>query len=105
MTAKDSLGSPDICRIAVAQIAPVWLNRDYTLAKVLQNVQKAADSECHLVAFGEALVPGYPFWIERTDGARYNSPIQKEIHAHYARPDVTQLHVNRSRQSTLTLTE
>ena len=28
-------------------------------------------------------MPGYPFWIERTDGARFNSPVQKEIHAHY----------------------
>ena len=44
---------------------------------------RAADQGCHLVAFGEALLPGYPFWIERTDGARFNSPMQKEIHAHY----------------------
>lgn len=36
-----------------------------------------------LVVFGEALLPGYPFWIEHTDGARSNSPVQKEIHAHY----------------------
>jgi len=36
-----------------------------------------------LVVFGEALLPGYPFWIELTDGARFNSPFQKEIHAHY----------------------
>jgi len=35
------------------------------------------------VAFGEALVPGYPFWVERTDGARFNSPIQKALYAHY----------------------
>ena len=46
-------------------------------------MQSAADADCQLVAFGEALLPGYPFWIERTDGARFNSPVQKEIHAHY----------------------
>jgi nitrilase len=33
--------------------------------------------------FGEALVPGYPFWVERTDGARFESALQKELYAHY----------------------
>ncbi len=33
--------------------------------------------------FGEALVPGYPFWVERTDGARFDSALQKELYAHY----------------------
>ena len=74
---KDSL------TIGLAQIAPVWLNREKTLEKILEQVQAAADSDCQLVAFGEALLPGYPFWIERTDGAEFNSPVQKEIHAHY----------------------
>jgi len=36
------------------------------------------------VAFGESLVPGYPFWLERTDGARFNSTLQKTIFAEYA---------------------
>ncbi len=69
--------------VGAAQIAPVWLDRDQTLAKIIDYVEPAADQGCHLVAFGEALLPGYPFWIERTDGARFNSPMQKEIHAHY----------------------
>lgn len=70
-------------KVGIAQIAPVWLNRAQTQAKILDYVQQAGDAGCQLVAFGEALLPGYPFWIERTDGARFNSPIQKEIHAHY----------------------
>ena len=73
----------DSLTIGLAQIAPVWLNRDKTLEKIFKSVQSAADADCQLVAFGEALLPGYPFWIERTDGARFNSPVQKEIHAHY----------------------
>ena len=36
------------------------------------------------MVFGEALVPGYPFWLEFTDGARFNSPLQKAIFAEYA---------------------
>jgi nitrilase len=73
----------DLLAVGLAQIAPVWLNRERTLDKIIDYVHLAADQGCRLVAFGEALLPGYPFWIERTDGARFNSPIQKEIHAHY----------------------
>lgn len=69
--------------VGLAQIAPVWLDRERTVAKVVEWVGNAAASHCQLVAFGEALCPGYPFWIERTDGARFNSPVQKELHAHY----------------------
>jgi nitrilase len=73
----------DSLTVGLAQIAPVWLNREKTLEKILGQVQAAADAGCQLVAFGEALLPGYPFWIERTDGAVFNSPVQKEFHAHY----------------------
>ncbi len=73
----------DYLIVGLAQIAPVWLNRKQTLAKILEQVHAAAEADCRLVAFGEALLPGYPFWIERTNGAVFNSPIQKEIHAHY----------------------
>ena len=69
--------------VGLAQIAPVWLDRAGTLAKILEQVRAAQDAGCHLVAFGEGLLPGYPFWIERTNGAVFNSPLQKEIHAHY----------------------
>jgi nitrilase len=73
----------DVLRVGLAQVAPVWLDRENTLAKILQYIHDAAESGCQLVAFGEGLLPGYPFWLERSDGARFNSPMQKEIHAHY----------------------
>ena len=73
----------DTLTIGLAQIAPVWLDREKTLEKILKSVQAADKANCQLVAFGEALLPGYPFWVERTDGARFNSPLQKEIHARY----------------------
>jgi len=73
----------DKLTIGLAQIAPVWLNRSQTMTRILEHVHKAAEADCKLVAFGEALLPGYPFWIERTNGATFNSPVQKEIHAHY----------------------
>jgi len=73
----------DRLTVGLAQIAPVWLDRDATLGKVADWIARAAAAGCGFVAFGEALVPGYPFWIEHTDGGRFESSLQKEIHAHY----------------------
>src|SRR5258707_6104491 len=73
-----------LLRIGLAQIAPVWLDRERTILKVKTYVERASEQGCHLVAFGEALVPGYPFWLELTDGARFNSSLQKSIFAEYA---------------------
>ena len=69
--------------VGLAQIAPVWFDRAATLDKVAGVIETAASQGCQLVAFGEALVPGYPFWIELTDGARFDSRRQKEIFARY----------------------
>ncbi len=73
----------DKLKVGLAQMAPVWLDRENTLNKVCTFLEKAADQDCELVVFGEALVPGYPFWVERTEGAKFNSQLQKEIYAHY----------------------
>ena len=81
---------PDsLLKVALAQIAPVWLDRAATLAKVIARIDEAAALGCGLVAFGEALVPGYPFWIEWTDGARFDSAAQKDLFALYADQAVT----------------
>ena len=79
-----NLGRPrDQLTVGIAQIAPVWLDREKTLEKMIRYTALAGDDGCQLVVFGEALLPGYPFWIELTDGAQFNSPVQKAIHAHY----------------------
>jgi len=69
--------------LGLAQVAPVWLNRDKTLGKVLVRIEEASKENCHLVAFGEAGVPGYPFWLEYSSVTRFNSPFHKEFHAEY----------------------
>jgi nitrilase len=69
--------------VGLAQIAPVWLQREATLAKVVDWVHRAAAEGCKLVAFGEALLPGYPFWVERTGGAKFESSLQKKFYSHY----------------------
>ncbi|MBD5770744.1 carbon-nitrogen hydrolase family protein [Marinomonas colpomeniae] len=75
-------------QVAIAQISPVWLNRDKTIDKILAAISEAANKGAELVTFGETLLPGYPFWIELTNGAEFNSTRQKEIHAHYLRQAV-----------------
>ena len=77
-----------IIKVGLAQIAPVWLQKTETLEKVATWIESAAQQACRLVVFGEALVPGYPFWVERTDGARFESDLQKSLYAHYVRQGV-----------------
>ncbi len=70
--------------VALAQIAPVWLDRQGTTDKIAHWIGMAAAEGADLVVFGEALLPGYPFWVERTEGARFESALQKRLYAHYA---------------------
>ncbi|MEM6514392.1 MAG: carbon-nitrogen hydrolase family protein [Pseudomonadota bacterium] len=69
--------------IALAQIAPVWLDFAATRDKIVASIDEAGSQGADLVAFGEALLPGYPFWVDRTDGARFESDLQKDLYAHY----------------------
>ncbi|MBN3584160.1 carbon-nitrogen hydrolase family protein [Algoriphagus aestuarii] len=75
----------NLLKVALAQIAPVWLNKAETLVKVKQTIVEAASQGCELIVFGEGLVPGYPFWLSITNGSAWDDKIQKEIHAHYVR--------------------
>ena len=70
--------------MALAQLAPVWLDRQATMVKVEEAVKEAAGQGADLVIFGEALLPGYPFWPELTGGAVFESDVQKDLFAHYA---------------------
>jgi nitrilase len=78
---KDS----NLLKIGLAQISPVWLNKDKTREKIRTYLERAGKEDCELVVFGEALLPGYPFWLGLTHGSEFNSKMQKEIHAHYVR--------------------
>jgi len=72
-------------KIAMAQISPVLLNKIETLKKVEHSISQAAKQGCELIVFGEALVPGYPFWLALTGGAEWNTKVNKELHAEYVR--------------------
>lgn len=76
-------------KVALAQIAPVWLHKEHTIQKIENAIINAAKEKAELIVFGEALLPGYPFWIGLTNGAAWNSSVQKEIHAHYVQNSIT----------------
>jgi nitrilase len=52
--------------VAAVQAAPVFLDRDATIAKVVALTEQAAAQGARLVVFPEAFVPGYPDWVWRT---------------------------------------
>lgn len=72
----------------ISQISPVWLDKKGTIEKVLAEIEKAAKKNVDLLTFAEALIPGYPFWPEITNGAVFNSDVQKDFFARYVREAV-----------------
>ena len=78
----------DKLTIALAQIAPIWFDREKTLAKVGEFITDAAKGGAAIVGFGEALVPGYPFWIEYSNVTAFNSPFHKVFYAEYVKQAV-----------------
>ena len=75
----------NLMKIGLAQISPVWLNKKLTIEKIKTYLSQAGKEKCDLVVFGEGILPGYPFWLALTNGAEFNSSVQKEIFAHYVR--------------------
>ncbi|MEJ1223232.1 carbon-nitrogen hydrolase family protein [Sediminicola sp. 1XM1-17] len=75
----------NLLKVALAQISPIWLNKKATLQKIEDTLLEASSQKAELVVFGEALLPGYPFWLALTNGAAWDLKINKEIHAHYVR--------------------
>jgi len=76
-------------KVALPQIAPVWIHREKTLEKVIAQITTASSENAELIVFGEGLVPGYPFWPDLTGGAKFNNEKQKELFAHYSDQAVT----------------
>jgi nitrilase len=68
-------------KIAGIQGAPVFLNRQATLDKMLSHIAEAARNGASLCAFPEVFLSGYPAWLSLTGGARFNDDRQKEVYA------------------------
>src|SRR5258705_5596917 len=56
-------------RVAIAQSAPVYLDKQASLAKALDLIQQAAKRGAQLVAFRVTWLPGSPGWLDVWPGA------------------------------------
>ncbi len=54
-------------RVATIQAAPVFLDREATLAKTTDLVAEAARGGAELILLPESFVPGYPVWLWSSD--------------------------------------
>lgn len=50
-------------RVAAVQAAPVYMDAAGTTAKSISLMEQAAGMGVALIAFGEAWLPGYPYWV------------------------------------------
>lgn len=71
--------------VAMAQLAPVWLDKFATIEKAKEAMVDAANQKADLIVFGEGFLPGYPFWLALTEGAKWELPVNKSLHAHYTK--------------------
>ncbi len=77
-------------RVAIAQSAPVYLNKRASLTKALALIQQAAESGARLIAFGETWLPGYPAWLDVCPGAAlWENASAKDIFAKLRNNSIT----------------
>ena len=55
--------APGIIKVAVVQDAPVFLDRDATVAQACDRIARAGAEDARLVVFPESYVPAYPDWL------------------------------------------
>jgi nitrilase len=69
------MSDPRRFRVAAVQATPAYLDRERTLALVVDHVASAGADGANLVVFPESFVPGYPDWVWRlaptSDGEWY----------------------------------
>ncbi len=54
-------------KVATAQLAPVFLDREATVEKVCDAIREAGGNGARLIAFPETFIPGYPYWAKLLD--------------------------------------
>ena len=80
----------NLIKVAAAQVAPVFLNKQKTIEKASQGIEEAAKNGAQLVVFPEAFISGYPDWvwlIPNSKGAELNKLYLELIENSISIPD------------------
>jgi predicted amidohydrolase len=76
------MSTPESFRVALAQFAPVFHNKQATLVKALDILHQSAAKGAQLVVLGETWFPGYPAWLDVCpDAALWNHEPTKRVFA------------------------
>lgn len=69
--------------VAAVQAAPVFLDREATVGKVVEVITEAGAGGARLIAFPETFVAGYPSWADFTNASTFDDPTQKAAWSMY----------------------
>jgi aliphatic nitrilase len=56
------MSASSVCKVAIAHVAPVFLEAEATIAKVCSLINEVASHGAQLLAFPETFVPAFPIW-------------------------------------------
>jgi predicted amidohydrolase len=64
---KTVLGGREAVKVAIAQMAPVFMDREASIDKACKIIADAAAGGAELIVFPEVWLAGYPYWTEGWD--------------------------------------
>src|SRR5262245_40440383 len=67
--AKRVLGGRERVRVCIAQVSPVYMERERSAQRAAGAIREAAANGADLVIFPETWLPGYPYWTEGWDSS------------------------------------
>jgi predicted amidohydrolase len=69
VNSKPILGGRERIKVCIAQVSPVYLNREATVVRAVAAIREAALNGADLIVFPETWLPGYPYWTEGWDSS------------------------------------
>jgi predicted amidohydrolase len=71
----------DLTKVGIAQAAPVHLDLEKSLKKLLEQVDNAGSDKVQVLVLGETWLSGYPAWIDYCEGvAIWDDQAMKEVY-------------------------